>query len=242
MPRPTKKKRQSRQLILGHLERISSKIFSDFPKQLTDLVGQQHGIYALYKSDRLHYVGLASNLRRRIKWHLRDRHAGKWDRFSLYLVHKADHIKELESLILRVADPTGNAVKGRLRRAEDLTIELQRRVRAVQDVRLEELLGKPKRVRPSRKPKREPRTRPRETDPPLLQYTRGKRFRIRGLYKGKAYVASVRSSGRINYKGQLYKTPSGAGDAARSCRTNGWRFWCFRKRGQWAPLDELRRR
>ena len=36
------------QLVLGYLERISSKVFSDFPKQLTGLVGRKHGVYALY--------------------------------------------------------------------------------------------------------------------------------------------------------------------------------------------------
>ena len=101
------KKRSSHALVLGFLERISSRAFEEFPRQITELIGKQHGIYALYKGDHLYYVGLATDLRKRIKHHRQDRHAGKWDRFSLYLVHKVDHIKELESLLLRIADPKG---------------------------------------------------------------------------------------------------------------------------------------
>jgi type I restriction-modification system DNA methylase subunit len=37
--------------------------------------GRRHGVYALYRGNRLYYVGLASNLRSRLNTHLRDRHA-----------------------------------------------------------------------------------------------------------------------------------------------------------------------
>ena len=94
------------------------------------------------------FTPVATNLRGRINHHLRDKHAGKWDKFSLYLVRKADHIKELEALILRIADPKGNATTGRLPRAENLGSSLHAGIRAEQDRRLKELLGrkaKPKR-------------------------------------------------------------------------------------------------
>lgn len=76
MRRKSKPTRKAQPLVLGYLERVSSELFSDFPRQLTDLVGRKHGVYALYKGDRLYYVGLGTNLRNRIKHHLRDRHAG----------------------------------------------------------------------------------------------------------------------------------------------------------------------
>jgi hypothetical protein len=38
----------------------------------------------------------------RLKGHLRDCHKGLWDRFSVYLTSDAEHIKELESLLLRI--------------------------------------------------------------------------------------------------------------------------------------------
>lgn len=136
-----KKIYKSRSLVLGFLERISSKLFEDFPAQLTQLIGSQHGVYALYKGHHLYYVGLATNLRGRIKHHLQDRHAGAWDAFSLYLVRKADHIKELESLLLRIADPKGNKTRGRLKHADNLKKSLQKMIENVQYKQLEIMLG-----------------------------------------------------------------------------------------------------
>ncbi len=136
-----KKIHKSRSLVLGFLERISSKLFEDFPAQLTHFIGSEHGVYALYKGNHLYYVGLATNLRGRIKHHLQDRHAGAWDAFSLYLVRKADHIKELESLLLRIADPKGNKTRGRLKHADNLKKSLQEMIENEQSKQLEIVLG-----------------------------------------------------------------------------------------------------
>lgn len=135
------KHRKGNELVLGYLEKISSKIFSDYPKEITALVAKQHGVYALYKGPRLYYVGLATNLKNRVKHHLKDKHEGKWDKFSLYLVRKTDHIKELESLLLRIVDPKGNAVKGRLAHAENLSMQLRKQMRKAHDEALAEILG-----------------------------------------------------------------------------------------------------
>ena len=231
--------RVSRVLILGYLEKISSKIFSDFPKQLTDLVGRQHGVYALYKGNRLYYVGLAANLRGRIKQHLRDKHAGKWDKFSVYLIRKADHIRELESIVMRVADPAGNAARGRLPRAENLRPDLLKRIKAQQERQINSLLGGKARgkVTHTRKPLKSRKG----SSQSLAPYIKGG-FRIRGQYKGKAFRATVYRSGTINFDGKLYNSPSMAGRAARGRSTNGWTFWRFKnKRGEWVKLDQLRR-
>ena len=40
------------------------------------------GIYALYNGSKLYYVGLTKNLFGRIRWHLKDRHAKRWDNLS----------------------------------------------------------------------------------------------------------------------------------------------------------------
>jgi len=104
-----KTKRTTRPIISGYLERVSALIFDKYKKEITDMIRGHQGLYALYYKNKLYYVGLASNLKNRINHHLRDRHQGKWTHFSLYIIRKADHIKELESLLLRIADPTGNA-------------------------------------------------------------------------------------------------------------------------------------
>jgi len=242
MTRKKAKVRRSRQLVLGYLERVSSRVFSEFPKQLTDLVAKQHGVYALYKGKRLYYVGQAGNLRSRVKQHLRDKHAGKWDKFSVYLVRKADHIKEFESLILRIADPKGNAQRGRLPRADNLRSELQSKIRMEQHKRLDDILGS------KRGSKRIPRVRglrrkDAESRQSVLAPYVAKRFKIRGTHKGIVYNASVRSNGLINLNGTLYRSPSSAMKAAIGFGANGWTFWRFKnKKGEWVRLGELRKK
>lgn len=116
-------------LVEGHLERISSRAFDAYPDQITRLVGRRHGVYALYKGNRLYYVGLATDLRNRIQHHLKDRHARRWDRFSLYLVGRADHLKELETLMVRIASPSGNLQAGQLPGSRNMVRELERFVK-----------------------------------------------------------------------------------------------------------------
>jgi len=234
--------RRSRPLVVGYLERISSKIFSDFPKQLTDLIGKQHGVYALYKGSRLYYVGLATNLRGRIKQHLRDKHAGKWDKFSLYLVRKADHIKELETLIMRIAKPAGNVGGGRLPKADNLKSELEAYIKDEQIKQLRGLLGG--RLPPKATQKRTSRVKRHlaPTKPTLAPYIKNG-FRIRGSYKGKTFKAVVNKSGSIRFDKKLYNSPSMAGKAARKRSTNGWIFWRYKNnKGEWVLLDKLRKK
>ncbi|MFH0911810.1 MAG: GIY-YIG nuclease family protein, partial [Planctomycetota bacterium] len=137
-----KKAKKRPPLVQGLLEQVSSKVFWKFSDQITDLVKKRHGVYALYKGNRLYYVGLATNLRNRVKSHLRDKHAGKWDKFSIYLVRHEDHIKELESLILRIAVPKGNATKGRLAHAEDLRKKLRCQIRIIQHEQISDIMGR----------------------------------------------------------------------------------------------------
>lgn len=239
MKKPKQKKRKSRALVTGYLERIASKAFEEFPKQVTELIGKQHGIYALYKSNRLYYVGLASNIRRRIPQHLRDRHAGKWDRFSLYLVRKVDHIKELESLILRMAAPKGNATGGRLKSAENLEKTLERMMIEERQRQIRQIIGKKPKAKKRRTAK--PLSTSKKRLPSLAPYVT-ERMKLRKEYKGKMYQARVRSDGTINYGGEIYNSPSLAGRAVTGRATDGWRFWRFRnKDGEWVKLDDLRK-
>lgn len=242
MSKARKSVRKSRTLILGYLEGISSKIFSGYPRQLTDLVGRQHGVYALYKGSRLYYVGLATNLRGRIKQHLKDKHAGKWDKFSIYLVRKAEHIKELESIVMRISNPAGNASKGRLPKADNLKKQLDKAVAAVQNRERETLFGarKSRTVRKSKQ--RNLFNAIGRGDPTLASYTK-KSFRIKGEYKGKVFRAIVNKSGTIRFSGKVYNSPSMAGKAARGRRTNGWKFWQYKNaKSNWVKLEELRNR
>jgi len=99
-------------LITGCLEGISKRVFADYAAQIAELAGEEPGIYALYRKHKLYYVGLATDLRRRIKHHLEDRHARHWDTFSLYVVRKEAHLRDLESMTIRIAKPKGNDSRG----------------------------------------------------------------------------------------------------------------------------------
>src|SRR5438094_8322055 len=108
------------QLVSQHLENISHEALSKYQDVIRSYVRGRQGIYALYRKNELYYVGLASNLRSRLKHHLRDRHKKLWDRFSVYLTIGDSHLKELESLILRTVKPSGNHQSGKFIKSENL--------------------------------------------------------------------------------------------------------------------------
>ena len=113
-------------LVSQYLERVSYKALERYQDLLQDFTRRRNGVYALYRGDRLYYVGLARDLRSRVNQHLKNRHRGAWDRFSMYLTIGDDHIRELESLVLRIVRTKGNKQIGKFKRAEDLRRALRR--------------------------------------------------------------------------------------------------------------------
>lgn len=237
----TKKKseRTSRPIVIGQLEKVSRGIFDKYQRQITDMIKGHHGVYALYRKETLYYIGLATNLRNRIRSHLKDRHGGSWTHFSLYVFRGEGHIRELEALLLRIAYPKGNRIRGKLKGSKDFTPALKRQLRALQSLEMVELFRSYKiqtekghKVKKSRKPK---------ADRPLRGvFPKGKM--IYRKYKGKLYKAWVRGNGRVKYEGLYYDSPSTAGSVARGGKsTNGWRFWMYKnKSGDLVPISELR--
>ena len=67
-------------------------------------------------------------------------------------------------------------------------------------------------------------------------------LKLSKAFKGQMFEAVVRD-GRIDFKGKLYPTPSGAAVAAVGYNVNGWRFWDYfhDASGTWKPLNSLRR-
>jgi hypothetical protein len=224
------------QLVSQHLENISSEALAKYQDVIRNYVRGRQGIYALYRRNKLYYVGLASNLRNRLKHHLRDRHKGIWDRFSVYLTIGSSHLKELESLILRSVKPKGNTQAGKFIRSENLRGRLARDLRRKHREEINWLIGRTTAPTANRSTKR---TAGREQ--PVLASYFNRSTRLRAKYKGEIVKARVRRNGLIRYKNKDYKSPSLAGAAVvkRSC--NGWTFWRYeRAPGDWVPLDELR--
>jgi len=132
-------RRAKRALVVEHLEGISRAAIKRYPDIITEFVQRKNGVYALYKGEALYYVGLAKNLRSRLHGHLRDRHADAWDRFNVYLTQGDEHLKELESLVLRIASPKGNRVAGKFINSQDLRRVFRHRIVESQKRELEDL-------------------------------------------------------------------------------------------------------
>ena len=230
-------KQMKRGLVTEYLEHVSGLMLEEpYRAEVAKLIRGHAGVYALYKRDRLYYVGLATNLLSRVKQHLKDRHARKWETFSVYLTRDSDSIKGLESLLLRIVDPTGNRVKGRLPGATDQKRTLNRAMTEADSNRRATLLGGHfVRSRMKRKTKAGQGTL-------VLAGLVSRRMQLRGESKGERHQATLRKDGQISYDGHLYNSPSMAGRAAIGRNVNGWVLWHYRdaKKG-WIPLNNLRK-
>src|SRR5262249_26385960 len=150
----------------------------------------RNGVYALYKGEKLYYVGLATNLRGRLRSHLKDRHRGLWDRFSVYLTIGDHHIRELEALLLRITRPTGNKQGGKFARCENLNKQLARDIRAQHREELASILGDQRGVVVGRDSA--------DDRPVLAPYLSPiRRKRLRGRRKGKFAKARIAKDGSI---------------------------------------------
>jgi len=227
-------------LVCQYLEKISRDALKKYQATIRNYVRRRHGVYALYRRNRLHYVGLASNLRNRLQHHLKDRHSGSWDRFSVYLTIGDSHIRELESLIVRVTSPPGNTQIGKFAKAENLRNRLGGEIRQHQRNELQELMGRRKSAATEKRAPRSKRVKA-GRKPILAKYVTGT-LRLKARYKEHTLRAHVRKSGSIKFKGKTYNSPSLAAVAVckRSC--NGWTFWSYeRAPGDWVRLSTLRK-
>jgi hypothetical protein len=232
------------QLVCQHLEGIPRRVLESYPDIVRGMARGRHGIYALYRRDRLYYLGLATDLRQRLKQHLRDQHAQAWDRFSLYLTIGDDHIREIESLFLRISKPRGNKVTPGLARSENLVRALRSEIKARQRIELIDIgPGKRAGVKERERRKAKPRHQRAGRQPVLAQYV-STRLPIRFTYKSKVHRATVLEDGSIfGHGGQRFTSPSGAARAVTGRRhADGWHVWRYeRAPGDWVPLDTLRK-
>lgn len=228
------------ELVAEYLENIHGDVFKDYPELVRAYIKGRYGIYALYRGPKLYYVGLASNLGWRLRHHMKDRHAGLWDRFSIYMTNDQQHMKDLESLFLRIAKPSGNKVKGKFVHATLLNRRFKADIWRKQKGALSDLVGDGKVQTPIRRtsptqPKRYGRV------ATLEPYT-NKRFTIQLKYKGRTIKAQVRSDGTIKWNGKVFTSPSSVAARAMKRRSaNGWWWWHFKDdEGRWVRLSALK--
>ena len=226
------------QLVSQHLESVSREALEKYQDIIKNYVRGRHGIYALFRRNRLYYVGLASNLRNRLKHHLKDRHTHTWDRFSVYLTIKDEHLHELEALVLRIASPKGNRQTGKLVRSQDLRPEFKRAINRYYQKEIKFIFGQSEKDTVEKV-----ETKVKVGRKPVLAPYVNKKFKIRLRYKGKLYRATVRRDGAIFYKGKVYNSPSAAAKAIIGHAADGWTIWTYeRAPGDWSALDFLRKK
>lgn len=232
--RATKRRSRRREaLVHQHLENVSRELLEQHPDVVQHFIGRNTGIYALYRRDRLYYVGLATALRGRLRAHLKNRHGGSWDRFSIYLTIKDQHLREIEALLLRIANPKGAKQRGRLSQSKDLKRRIKKAIREKQSSEVSSLFGK--KTTPVGNSSRD-----RKDDMLRRLFPQG--ARIRGTHKGKTFYATLRRRGDIRFDGKLYNSLSVAAQTALNRPTNGWWFWQV-ERGQknWVRLERIRK-
>ena len=224
-------------MVVNRLENVSKEAFSKHYDLITELVSHSPGIYALYAGSELYYVGKSTELRKRVRQHLKDRHLASWSHFSLYLARREEHIGEIESLLVRIANPKGNRVIPRGRSTGPLAKLLKSRVRAKQKRELQEMFSDKRAAgRTTQVPSRSGNGLP-------LAGLVAKRTKLFRTYKGREYVASISPSGEITLGGKRYKSATAAARAVikRKGAINGRAFWYIRDaNGDWVTLGSYK--
>ena len=228
----SKAKRVPRSLVTKRLERVSKEVFKKHFPLITDLIGNSPGIYALYDDNELYYVGKSTDLKKRVKQHLKDRHLASWTHFSLYLVRNSERIHEIESLVIRIANPEGNRVVPKGKSQGELLRQLKLMVKHKQREEFEQMFG----IRAAQLKAGD--TEPKRT----LQGLVSRRTMLYRAYKGKEYKAWLTPKGTISFGGRRFTSPSGAGKAIVGRNVNGWTFWYIKDlNGDWVRLQEVAR-
>ena len=126
--RKTRRKPTKGALVKGASKAIPRELLDEpgFKKGLQEIMRGYSGLYVLYKRNSLYYIGLANNLYWRLHSHTRNKHKYRWDRFAIFRVDRVRYLKDIESLLLQVANPPGNAVGGHFHRDADFTAVLRK--------------------------------------------------------------------------------------------------------------------
>lgn len=111
-------------LVAAHIKGVSVNAIQRHLKCFREFIGHRKcGVYVLRTGGDIYYVGLAQSLRSRLADHLKDHLRGKWDQFDLYIIRddKAKYLRELESLLIRVAKPTANRTEPKFVKHNNIT-------------------------------------------------------------------------------------------------------------------------
>ena len=218
-----------KKLFNSTLENISKDIFKKYPDVISEMIGEKHGVYALYNRGKLCYVGKAIDLKRRVTQQLSRR---RWSHFSLFLTKKSMYIDDIEPFLIAISKPKGNKVKPKLE-IRKLNRELEQKIKIKQynerkkffgqkskklSLKIHQKISKSKMINPF-----------------------GKRKRIFAKYKGKEYRANFLISGKVKFKNKPYSSlTSAALIITKGIRVNGRRFWHVKDENrEWVKISSF---
>jgi hypothetical protein len=235
MSKTTKKRYKPRSLITDRVEGISKDVFKRYFSEITSLIGSSPGIYALYDEDQLYYVGKSTDLKKRVKQHLRDRHYASWTHFSWFLIRKVDHINEIESLLIRISNPKGNRIKPKGRAKGDLIKKLKKMVKDSQRTEYEKMF-------PQKKTANRGAGKKAVATRKKIKGLVSRKTTLYRSYKGKEYKALLFPTGVIKIGKNKYSSPTAAAlKIVDGPTVNGWNFWYIKdSNGEWVKLSEFR--
>jgi len=121
-------------LVKGFLEKKDRMGFELLLPRYREVIGDSSGIYALYKGKRLYYVGITEHLLDRVDGHTRDKHRNRWDKVSFFVIDKHRYSKDIETVILRIAEPKGNGTRGKFEKHYELQDKLNKIRREMKDL------------------------------------------------------------------------------------------------------------
>ena len=121
-------------LVKGFLEKKDRKGFELLLPKYKEVISDSSGIYALYKGKKLVYVGIAQNLLWRVDSHTKDRLKHRWDKVSFFVIDKHRYSKDIETVILRIAEPKGNGTRGKFEGHYKLQDKLNKIRREMKDL------------------------------------------------------------------------------------------------------------
>ena len=121
-------------LVKGYLEKKDRKGFELLLPRYREVIGDSSGIYSLYKGKKLYYVGIAQNLLSRVEGHTKDKHKNRWDKVSFFVIDKHRYSKDIETVILRIAEPRGNGTRGKFEGHYQLQDKLNKIRREMKDL------------------------------------------------------------------------------------------------------------
>ncbi len=227
-------KRKSDSLVSEFFEKVSWELLEKYPQIVKEMIRGKAGVYALYNDNELYYVGLAADLHRRLKQHIKDRHGDYWNRFSVYLVTDDEHTKPLESLVLRIASPAGNSVKGKLPAAVNQKRSIVQKMKDIDANDRAKMMG-------DAAIKHRIKAKVKVSGTQGIKSVIERSHALRAEYKGQQYKATLRKDGQFSYQGKLYSSPSAAAkEIIDGVAVNGRTFWKYKNdAGEWVALSQL---